>query len=455
LLEKEAIDAVSRILTPECFYVDAHMRIYAAILEMSKKSLGIDILTVVQELKFREELDIVGGPFFVTKLTNSVVSSAYIEQHANIIFEKYLLREQIRIGSQIVTDAYEDSADAFECLDKANEKLGILSLSNVRGEGQSIEAIMVKTIQRIEYLRSQKDDITGVPSGLPDIDRVTYGWQSTDLIILAARPSVGKTAIALNFARNAALDQYKPTPVLVFSLEMSSNQLSNRILAAETEIWLDKISRGKLDDDDMRRIYITITIDDTPALNIYELRAKARRWRKKNVGRFANKGLILIDYLQLMSGVGDNKSQNREQEVSSISRNLKALAKELEVPIIALSQLSREVEKRAGNIPQLSDLRESGAIEQDADMVCFIYRADYGLLENEIPPAIKGVTNLKIAKHRNGSLEEIPLRAELSIQKFFTLDQYEAYQQKFKIGSGSYIPFKMIKPTGTDNDDPF
>jgi replicative DNA helicase len=243
--------------------------------------------------------------------------------------------------------------------------------------------VLVKTIQRIEDLRHRNEDITGVPSGFPSLDRVTYGWQNTDLIILAARPAVGKTALALNLARNAALHPSKPTPVAVFSLEMSAGQLVQRILSAESEIWLEKISRGKMEEHEMKQLYqkgiqrlaqAPIFVDDTAALNIFELRAKCRRLKNLN-----NIGLIIIDYLQLMSGTGENRNGNREQEISTISRGLKALAKELQVPIIALSQLSREVEKRKdGNkMPQLSDLRESGAIEQDADMVCFIYRPEY------------------------------------------------------------------------------
>ena len=283
----------------------------------------------------------------------------------------------------------------------------------------------MKTIQRIEDLRHKNDDISGVPSGFSSLDRITYGWQPTDLIILAARPSVGKTAFALNLARNAALHPTKSTPIAFFSLEMSASQLVQRILSAESEIWLEKISRGKLEEHEMKQLYAKgiqrlaqapIFIDDSAALNIFELRAKCRRLKNKH-----NVGLIIIDYLQLMSGTGDNRNGNREQEISKISRDLKGLAKELQVPIIALSQLSREVEKRKeGNkMPQLSDLRESGAIEQDADMVMFLYRPEYyDITANEFGESNKGETHVRIAKHRNGSLETIKLRALLHIQKF-------------------------------------
>jgi replicative DNA helicase len=284
---------------------------------------------------------------------------------------------------------------------------------------------LVKTIQRIEDLRHKNEDISGVPSGFVSLDRVTYGFQSTDLIILAARPSVGKTAFALNLARNAALHPTKPTPVAFFSLEMSAGQLVQRILSAESEIWLEKISRGKMEEHEMKQLYARgiqklsqapLFIDDTPALNIFELRAKCRRLKNAN-----NIGMIIIDYLQLMSGTGENRNGNREQEISTISRSLKGLAKELQVPIIALSQLSREVEKRKeGNkMPQLSDLRESGAIEQDADMVMFLYRPEYyDITQDEMGDNNRGETHVRIAKHRNGSLETIKLRALLHIQKF-------------------------------------
>src|SRR3954470_22729527 len=370
MLEKGAFDAIIEILKPECFYVDSHQRIFKAMQSLANKSQPIDILTVVEELRFKEELDIVGGPYYVTKLTNAVVSSANIEAHARIILQKFIQRELIRISGEIISDAYEDSTDVFDLLDQAESKIYEVTSNHLKNNYESIDSVLVKTIQRIEDLRHRNEDITGVPSGYPSMDRVTYGWQNTDLIILAARPSVGKTAFALNLARNAALHPTKPTPVAVFSLEMSAGQLVQRILAAESEIWLEKIARGKLEEHEMKQLYARgiqrlaqapLFIDDTPALNIFELRAKCRRLKNAN-----NIGLIIIDYLQLMSGTGENRNSNREQEISNISRSLKGLAKELQVPIIALSQLSREVEKRKeGNMmPQLSDLRESGAIEQ-------------------------------------------------------------------------------------------
>jgi replicative DNA helicase len=427
MLEKSAFDTVIEILKPECFYVDAHQRIYKAMQGLAIKSLPIDLLTVVEELKFREELDIIGGPYFVTKLTNAVVSSANIEAHSRIVLQKFIQRELIRISGEILSDAYEDSTDVFDMLDEAEGKLFEITNNHLRKNFDTIDAVLVKTIQRIEDMRNRDEDITGVPTGFPSLDKLTYGWQKTDLIILAARPSVGKTAFALNLARSAAVpsDPKKAIPIAFFSLEMSSSQLVQRILSAESEIWLEKISRGKLEEHEMKQLYkkgietlskAPIFIDDTAALNIFELRAKCRRLKNKH-----NIGLIIIDYLQLMSGAGDSKGGNREQEISKISRDLKGLAKELQVPIIALSQLSREVEKRKeGNkIPQLSDLRESGAIEQDADMVMFLYRPEYyDITANEFGESNKGETYVKIAKHRNGSLDTVKLRAMLHIQKF-------------------------------------
>lgn len=423
MLEKAAFDTVVEILKPECFYVDAHQEVYKAMQSLAIKSLPIDMTTVVEELKFREKLDIVGGPYAIMKLTNAVVSSANIEAHSRIVLQKFIQRELIRISGEIIGEAFEDSTDVFDLLDMAEGKLFEITNNHLRKNFDDIATVLVKTINRIEEMRNREDDITGVPTGFPSLDRITYGWQPTDLIILAARPSVGKTAFALNLARTAALDPKKPIPVAFFSLEMGSAQLVQRILSAESEIWLEKISRGKLEEHEMKQLYkkgidkltkAPIFIDDSAALNIFELRAKCRRLKNKH-----NIGIIIIDYLQLMSGSADRNS-NREQEISKISRDLKGLAKELQVPIIALSQLSREVEKRGGNkIPQLSDLRESGAIEQDADMVMFLYRPDYnGIEQNENGESTKGETYVKIAKHRNGSLETVKLRALLHIQKF-------------------------------------
>ena len=446
MLEKNAFDAVIEILKPECFYVDAHQRIFRAMQSLANKSQPIDILTVVEELKTREELDMIGGAYYVTKLTNTVVSSANIDAHARIILQKFIQRELIRISGEIINDAYEDSTDVFDLLDDAEGKLFEITNSHLRSSIQPIDSVLVQTIQRIEDLRHRNEDVTGVPSSFKMLDKVTYGWQNSDLIILAARPAVGKTAFALNLARNASMHPTKPTSVAFFSLEMSAAQLVQRILAAESEIMLEKIARGKMEEHEMKQLYTKgiqrlsqapLFIDDTPALNIFELRAKCRKLKNKH-----NVGLIIIDYLQLMSGTGDRMQGNREQEISNISRNLKGLAKELNVPIIALSQLSREVEKRGAKdgsrVPQLSDLRESGAIEQDADMVMFLYRPEYyDINTNAEGEDQKGLTEVKIAKHRNGSLETIKLKALLHIQKFISWEE-DPYNAIGLPGGGSW-----------------
>jgi len=432
MLEKTAFDTVIEILKPECFYVEAHQKIFRSMQSLANKSQPIDILTVAEELRFKEELEMIGGAYYVTKLTNSVVSAANIGAHSRIILQKFIQRELIRISGEIIGDAYEDSTDVFDLLDDAESKLFEITNNHLKKNFETIDSVLVKTIQRIEDLRHKNEDVTGVPSGFAQLDRVTYGWQNTDLIILAARPAVGKTAFALNLARNAVMHPTKPTAVALFSLEMSAGQLVQRILAAESEIWLEKIARGKLEEHEMKQLYARgiqrlaqapLYIDDSPALNIFELRAKCRRLKNKH-----NVGMIIIDYLQLMSGTGENRTANREQEISNISRNLKGLAKELNVPIIALSQLSRAVEQRGAKegsrVPQLSDLRESGAIEQDADMVMFLYRPEYyDVTQSADGENIKGLTEVKIAKHRNGSLETVKLKALLHIQKFTNWDE--------------------------------
>jgi replicative DNA helicase len=317
MLEKGAFDSVIEILKGECFYVEAHQKIYSAMTKLAGKSMPIDILTVVEELKSLGELEMVGGPYYITRLTNMVVSSANIAAHARIILQKFIQRELIRISGEILSESYEDTADVFDLLDSAESKLFEVTNNHLRKNYDSIDKILVNTMKRIEDLRNRGDDITGVPSGFPSLDKVTYGWQSTDLIILAARPAVGKTAFALNLARNAALHPRFPKGAALFSLEMSSGQIVQRILSAESEIKLEKISRGKLEEYEMKKLMThgierlakaPIFIDDTPALNIFELRAKARRLVHNH-----GVGLIIIDYLQLMSGSSDGKGSNREQ----------------------------------------------------------------------------------------------------------------------------------------------
>ncbi len=453
MLEKAAFDTVIEILKPECFYVDAHQKIFRSFISLANNSQPIDILTVVEELRKMETLEVVGGAYFITKLTNTVVSTANLEAHARIVLQKFIQRELIRTSGETINEAYEDSTDVFDLLDQAEGRLFEITNNHLRKNYSDIQTVLMNTLKRIDDLRNSKEELSGVASGFPGLDKVTFGWQPTDLIILAARPAVGKTAFALNLVRNAALHPTKPTPVVFFSLEMSAGQLVQRVLSAESEIWLEKISRGKLEEHEMQQLLVKginrldkapIFIDDTPALNIFELRAKCRRLKNKH-----NIGLIIIDYLQLMSGNTDGKGGgSREQEISSISRNLKGLAKELNVPIIALSQLSREVEKRKdGNkMPQLSDLRESGAIEQDADMVMFLYRPEYyDVTTNEMGEDNKGETHVRIAKHRNGSLETIKLRAQLHIQKF--IEEEEGFNPGLPQG-GNWKPVSDVEEGG-------
>lgn len=428
LLEKESLSLVIDALSPESFYKEQNGRIFSAIRKLFNDSEPVDILTVTQELKRTGELEMVGGSFYVSSLTNRIASAANVEFHARIVAQKFLQRELIRISTDTIKSAYEDSTDVFELLDQTTQNIFQVLDSNVRKQGDKMVNLITKAIEEIEAAAQQTDGLIGVPSGFTALDRITGGWQRSDLMILAARPGMGKTAFVVSMAKNAAVEFNKP--VAIFSLEMSSVQLVKRLISSETEISQDKILKGNLDNHEFVQLNERIKklsvapmfIDDTPALSIFELRAKARRLRENEKIE-----LIIIDYLQLMSGGPDSKG-NREQEISNISRGLKSLAKELNIPIIALSQLSRQVENRPGGSkrPQLSDLRESGAIEQDADMVMFIYRPEYyGLEVDENNEPTKGRAEVIIAKNRHGSLETVKLRFVGQYAKFADLDYME------------------------------
>ncbi|MES2004312.1 MAG: replicative DNA helicase [Bacteroidota bacterium] len=418
MLEKSAFDIAAEILDEECFYVDAHQKIFRAFKNLVSNSIPVDILTVVEALKASEELDAVGGPYYVTKLTNSVVSTAHLDAHCRIVVQKFIQRELIRISGEIIGAAYEDGTDVFDLFDMAEDAIYKISNNHFKKDYSALGDGVPEYIRKVEVLRHQEESVTGVPSGFPEMDKVTHGWQPTDLIILAARPSVGKTAFALNLARNAIINPIRSVPVGFFSLEMSKQQLLQRMISMDSGIWMERLSTGRIDDTTVlmqsgdRMIKMPFYIDDTAALNSFELRAKARRMVNKH-----KVGVIIIDYLQLMSG-DRGRSDNREQEISSISRNLKKLAKELNVPIIALSQLSRKVEDRGKGqkVPQLSDLRESGAIEQDADMVMFLYRPPEDEVKDDIELADKAMS--KIAKHRNGKLESFAFEVDNNIQRW-------------------------------------
>jgi replicative DNA helicase len=432
MLEKEALTSVVDILKPESFYKESHKVIYQAILDLFSESQPIDMLTVTNQLRKNGALEVAGGAFFITELTSKVSSAANIEFHARIITEQAMKREIISIASEMQREAFEETSDVFELLDKMEQSLFEISEKNIRKNYSDLRSVMKAAIMELESKKGQKDGLTGVPSGFTALDRVTSGWQKSDLVIIAARPAMGKTAFVLSVLRNAAVDHNRP--VAIFSLEMSSVQLVNRLISSEAELDSEKIKRGNLADYEWEQLVhktsklskAPLFVDDTPALSILELRAKCRKLKAQH-----DIQMIVIDYLQLMSG--DSKSGgnggNREQEIASISRALKKIAKELSVPVIALSQLSRAVETRGGDKrPQLSDLRESGAIEQDADMVMFLYRPEYyGITEDSEGGSTAGVGEVIIAKHRNGSLENVKLRFIGKFTKFTDLEMNVPY----------------------------
>ena len=432
MLEKDALTSVIDILKVESFYKEAHKVIFQAILDLFTESQPIDLLTVTTQLRKNGALEVAGGAFYITELTSKVASAANIEFHARIITEQSIKRELIRISSTIQKDAFEDTTDVFELLDAMEQSLFEISEKNIRKNYATMSSIMRDAIAELEVRKNQKDGLTGVPSGFTALDRVTSGWQKSDLVIIAARPAMGKTAFVLSVLRNAAVDHNRP--VAIFSLEMSSVQLVNRLISSEAELDSDKIKKGTLADHEWAQLVhktaklskAPLFVDDTPALSILELRAKCRKLKAQH-----DIQMVVVDYLQLMSG--DSKGGfggNREQEIASISRALKKIAKELSIPVIALSQLSRAVETRGGDKrPQLSDLRESGAIEQDADMVMFLYRPEYyGITEDEGGASTAGVGEVIIAKHRNGSLENIKLRFIGRYTKFTDLDGGMGFQ---------------------------
>lgn len=446
LTEPSAMDRIANLLTPEMFYVTGHQLMFAAMTKLYHRNQVIDILMVKEELTKSDQLKNVGGAYAIVKLTNKFTGSANLENYARIIVEKFLQRELIRIGAEIVSQAYEDSTDVFTLLDQSEEKLLSIGNRSIHGDIKSIDSIMMRAVQKIEEWRKSETHVTGVPTGFPQLDRATRGWQNTDLIILAARPSVGKTAFAIQLLRNAVFNKIKPVAVAIWSLEMDDVQLVLRALSSESGIMLHKIQTGRLDDDDMKTLFrkgiqrlaqSNIFIDDEPGLNIYRLRAKARRLvRKQNVG------LIIVDYLQLMSG----DDRNREREIASISRGLKLLAKELRVPIIALSQLSRALETRTGakRIPQLSDLRESGAIEQDADMVIFLWGPDDEEIEQDA--SLLNRRYGRISKQRNGMLLTIDFVFDKDIQEW---KEFNSAPQFRPVNTDApRMPFK-------DQDNPF
>ncbi len=412
MIEKEAIYDVGEILSAAAFYRDTHQIIYRKILELSQKQQPIDLYTVAEMLKRTDELELVGGAAYLAELTEKVGTASHIEFHAKIVAQKYIQRELIKASAEIQKESFDDAADIADLIDQAESKIFKVSEGHIKRDVRESRDVVRAALAMIEEARNKPDGLNGVPTGLAALDKITSGWQPTDLVIVAARPSMGKTAFVLSMARNIAVDFERP--VAFFSLEMGAEQLMTRLIISESGLDGQKVKNGKLDATEWNYLQQSIKplegapllIDDTPALSIFEFRSKARRLATQY-----NIQIIIIDYLQLMTGPSDTKG-NREQEVAAISRSLKAIAKELKIPIIALSQLNRSVEQRGGNKrPQLSDLRESGAIEQDADIVAFIHRPEYYKLthDEDNNPIRPGSAEIIIAKHRNGPVDTATL----------------------------------------------
>ena len=430
MLEKEAYGTVAELLSPCSFYKEAHRKIYEAMLHLAAKENPIDMLSVVEQLRRDGTLEEVGGAVYISQLTGKVASTAHLLYHAQIVAQKGIARDLIGMSSDIIKEAYDDTTDVEELLQKAEGGIFEISQRSQKRDVVQIDPVIQEAFARMEKARQNDNSMSGVPSGFTDLDKVTSGWQKSDLIIIAARPAMGKTAFVLSMAKNMAVN-YK-VPVALFSLEMSNVQLVNRLIMNVCEIEGSKIRNGKFTMQEWNQLETRVTslmgapiyVDDTPSLSVFELRSKARKLVREHKVQ-----CIIIDYLQLMNASGMNFG-SREQEVSIISRNLKALAKELDIPIIALSQLNRSVEGRTGiegKRPQLSDLRESGAIEQDADMVCFIHRPEYyfrsGEKSADYDPSMIGMAQIIIAKHRNGATADVVLRFEQKFTKFMNKDE--------------------------------
>jgi len=426
MLEKEAVITILDILKPESFYKEAHQKIFKAIYDLNTREFPVDLYTVTEELRATNLLESVGGPVYLTQLTSKVVSAANADYHARIVAQKYIQRELIRVSSVIQTRSFDDTEDITELLDFSENEIFQIAEGNIKREIAPINAVIKDAIREIEAAGKREDALVGTPSGFTKLDRLTSGWQKSELVIIAARPSMGKTAFALSMARNMAVDHGKY--VAIFSCEMSSIQLVNRLIVAETDIAGDKIKNGRLNEEEWKQldsrikklVQAPIFIDDTPAISISELRGKCRRLMAQH-----KLDIVIVDYLQLMSG--PENAGSREQEVSNISRSLKSIAKELNVPILALSQLNRSVEMRGGTKrPLLSDLRESGAIELDADMVVFIHRQEkFGIPAFEDGSSTKGIAEIILAKNRNGPVDDVRLRFREEKAQFVDIDDFD------------------------------
>ncbi|MCO5259989.1 MAG: replicative DNA helicase [Crocinitomicaceae bacterium] len=430
MLEKNAVTDTIDILKISSFYDPKHQYIYAAIRDLFGSSSPIDLLTVINHLKKKGELTAAGGAAYVSSLTNKVSSTANVEYHARIISEKSIKRELIRMSSDVIKHAYDDTNDVFDVLGKAEEELFKIAENNFGKSVDSMQNVVRQAIEEIEEASKQGSGISGIPTGFYELDKLTAGWQRSDMIVIAARPAMGKTAFVLSMARNTAVEYGKG--VAIFSLEMSSVQLVKRLISGEAQLNAEKLRKGDLKEHEFQQLHSRISklatapiyIDDTPGLSVFDLRAKCRRLKMQH-----NIDMVIIDYLQLMSVGGSKGSGNREQEISTISRSIKEIAKEINVPIIALSQLSRSVETRGGDKkPVLSDLRESGAIEQDADIVSFIYRPEYyGFNQAEDGSSNAGIGEFIVAKHRNGGLATVRLRFISEFARFENLDSFSSF----------------------------
>ena len=440
MLDQDAFNEISDLLRPESFYEPRHEKIYEAIQQLGLAQEPIDMMTVTNRLRQNNELENVGGAGYIASLTMNVASAAHVEFHARIVAQKYLARELIKFASQIEAQAFDESYDVDDLLQEAEGKLFEISQRNVKKDVTQIDPVINAAIEQIQTAANRTSGLSGLESGYHELDKLTSGWQRSDLIIIAARPAMGKTAFVLSMAKNMAVDYN--IPVAIFSLEMSNVQLVNRLIQNTCEIEGEKIKSGQLSqmewDQLMSRVKnlysAPLYIDDTASLSIFELRTKARRLVREH-----NVSFIIIDYLQLMNASG-MKFGSREQEVSMISRSLKQLAKELNIPIVALSQLNRSVESRGadskdGKRPQLSDLRESGAIEQDADIVCFIHRPEY-YLRSGVDAAgndIRGLAEFIVAKHRSGRVDDVKMRFKSRYARF------ENWEGELEMTSGSKV----------------
>lgn len=422
LIDKEAIAKATEILSADDFYREAHRVVFNAMLEIYNKNEAVDMITVTDVLRRDNKLEDVGGIAYITSLANAVVTAANVKFHADIVAEKSVLRQLVRVSTEIAAMGYEANDEVGVLLDTAESRILEISNRKKKADFTPISSVLMESVQNIEKLLNNKGGLTGLPTGFADLDKLTSGLHASDFIILAARPSMGKTALALNIVQNVALRAHQrvggePRSVAFFSLEMSKEQLVNRMLCAEANIDSQRLRVGEMADQDWDKLWSAcdamskskIYIDDTAGITVMDMRSRARRLKAEH-----GLDLIVVDYLQLMQGSGKrNTSGDRQQEVSEISRSLKALARELDVPVLALSQLSRGVEARQVKRPMLSDLRESGSLEQDADIVAFLYREDYYNPETE-----NKHTELIIAKHRNGPVDTVNLFFHKQFTKF-------------------------------------